>query len=311
MILAQFVMFVIGIGIADHMARILRVPKYFLGPGILPLCIIGAFATRNSMGDVYVMATLGILMYFGLKFGFSAAAVVLGLILGGIAENGFLLSVRLGAAEGSVMGYLLTRPIPMIFIVLSLLSMGFALFLEHKEWVNQRKQHPRPQSSQKRLKFGSWGPVSDLSMRQWNLLIGLGLLIGSILVYVLTKEFPNEPRQFPMVLVVSLIMMAIWLIIQSIVITSVGTNSRPLHKWPVLNMGIIIGVTILYIALVRVMGFYVSTFLFMFGIPIYLNKERTGRFFIKCLGISLGYTLIMLLVFHHLLKVPTPVGWFI
>lgn len=309
MILAQFVMFGIGIAITGHMTRILIVPKYFLGPGILPLCIIGAFAIRNSMGDVYVMATLGILMYFGLKFGFSAAAVVLGLILGGIAENGFLLGVRIGAAEGSAMGYLLTRPIPMIVIALSLLSIGFALFLEHKERVSQRNQRAQYQSGQKRLHFGNWWSVSEMSMRQWNLVIGLGLLIGSVLVYGLTKEFPNEPRQFPMVLVVSLIMMAIWLIIQSLVIPSIDKDSRPLHKLPVVKMGIVFSVTILYIALVKVTGFYVSTFLFMFGVPIYLNNERKGRFFIKCFCVSAGYVLIMLLVFHQLLKVPTPVGW--
>ena len=42
------------------------------------------------MGDVYVMLLLGIGMYVLEKFGFSAAPLVLGLILGPIAEANFI-----------------------------------------------------------------------------------------------------------------------------------------------------------------------------------------------------------------------------
>jgi putative tricarboxylic transport membrane protein len=311
MILAQFVMFGIGIGISGHVARILRVPKYFLGPAITSLCIIGAFATRNSLGDVYVMAALGILMYFGIKYGFSAAAVVLGLILGEIAENGFLLGVRIGSAKKSVLSYFIARPIPAIIVLLVLLSIGFALFLEHKERAAKRKGLVEDRSLPGRLSFGRWWPISEITMRQWNLLIGLGLLIGGILIYFQTRGFPREPRLFPMVLVVALLVMAAWLILQSVFMPTIGADRRPFHKWPALNMWTVIGITVLYIATLSVAGFYASTFLFMLLMPIYLNKNRTGPFFIKCLCVSLAFTGIMLLVFNQFLKVSTPSGWLI
>lgn len=309
MILAQFVMFAIGVGITGYMARILQVPKYFLGPGILPLCIIGAFATRNSMGDVYVMAALGTTMYFALKFGFSAAAVVLGLILGEIAENGFLLGVRLGMAEKSVLGYFFSRPICIIVIALVVLSIGFALFMEHKERAQNRTSGKATPSKASKSSMGKWFPLSQLALRQWNLVIGLSMLIGAIALYVHTLSFPREPRLFPVVLLVTLMLLSAWLVLQSLFLPSIGAVKTVFQSWPAKKMFSVLGITGLYIALVSIIGFYVSTFLFMAGVPIILNKNKTLKSFLTCLGVSVGFTLIMLLVFRQFLKVPTPIGW--
>ncbi|MCL2123235.1 MAG: tripartite tricarboxylate transporter permease, partial [Desulfovibrionaceae bacterium] len=73
MLVAQVAMAFAGIALAPYLARVARVPQNYLGPSILVLCVIGSFATQNSMGDVYIMGTLGILMYLGIKVGFSPA----------------------------------------------------------------------------------------------------------------------------------------------------------------------------------------------------------------------------------------------
>jgi putative tricarboxylic transport membrane protein len=54
------------------------------------LAVFGTYSVQNSFADVIVMFALGALMYIGNKFGFSAAPVVLGIILGPIAEDNFL-----------------------------------------------------------------------------------------------------------------------------------------------------------------------------------------------------------------------------
>ena len=311
MILAQFLMFFIGIGITGYMARILKVPKYFLGPAILSLCIIGTYATRNSMGDVYVMAALGVLMYLGAKLGFSAAAIVLGLILGEIAENGFLLGVRLGAAEGSTVAYFLTRPICIIVILLVLLSAGFAFYLEYKEGQNKKDDGKAADPRHGRLSAQSWWPLSTVTMRQWNLLLGMIVLIGSVLLYVHTRSFDTEPRMFPQVLLIALVLMSAWLIVQNILAPSVGFTKKVFQQLPALNMLLVIVFTILYIVLVESLGFYLSTFLFMTGMPIFLQARRTGKFCVKCVGISVAYTAVMFIVFYRLLMVSTPVGLFL
>lgn len=308
MILAQFLMFAIGITITNYMARILKVPKYFLGPAILSLCIIGTYATRNSMGDVYIMGCLGVLMYMGAKLGFSAAAIVLGLILGGIAENGLLLGVRLGSADGSTLSYFLTRPICIIVIFLAFLSAGFAFFLEYKESRNRKIQRNSEKGGLKRsLSTGFW-PLSKVNMQKWNILLGGVLLVGSVALFFHTKTIEPEPRLFPQILVVSLIIMSVLLLAQSILAPSKESSAVIFEKWPALTMTLVIIFTFAYIFSVEILGFYASTFLFMTGMPIFLQRKRTGKFCLQCLVISVVFTAVMMAVFYKLLVVSTPAG---
>jgi putative tricarboxylic transport membrane protein len=307
MILAQIVMFWMGIAITRYMARILSVPKYYLGPAIVALCVIGAFATRNSMGDVYVMAALAVFMYLGMKFGFSAAAVVLGLILGDIAENGFLLGARIGMASGSVAEYFLTQPICLVVMGLVALSVGFSLYLEYKERGTAKAQVMEKvvQARSRVFRSGGWWPISKMSMLQWNLVLGTLIMIGSLFLYHLTDGFPEEPRLFPMILIVALIIMSGWMILQSLLAPSAASAKVVFANWPGWNMVLVTGMTLVYVALAKYLGFYASTFLFTLGMPIYLHDERKAGFFLKTF-----ITVVMLVVFRYLLKVPTPVGVF-
>lgn len=310
MILAQFVMFWMGVGITRYIARILSVPKYYLGPAIVALCVIGAFATRNSMGDVYVMTVLGILMYLGMKFGFSPAAVVLGLILGDIAENGFLLGARIGAATGSVARYFLTQPICLIVMFLVAISIAFSLYLEYKERKSAKDQD-QAKAAQARAKVfdrGAWWPLSRMTMLQWNLVLGVLIMAGTLTIYQHTRSFPEEPKLFPMILIISLMIMSGWLILQTLVAPSARGACKVFESWPGKNMVLVTGMTVAYVVLANYLGFYVSTFLFTIGLPLYLHDQRTSRFVLKSLAVAVGFTGLMLVVFQQLLAVPTPVG---
>ena len=309
MILAQFCMFAVGISITRYFARILAVPQYYLGPAIMALCVIGAFATRNSMGDVYVMAVLGILMYVGLKFGFSPAGVVLGLILGDIAENGFVLGSRLGLAEGSVGAYFLLRPICLVVMILVVLSVIFALIMEYKGSRSPGSEGSAPNGLARLFDFESWRSFSGITMRQWNLLIGILLLGGIVVVYLYSLEFPEEVRVFPLVILTALAVMAIWLVLQSLFLPSKRSPRKVFENWPGKKMAAVIGFTVLYLLLAEIVGFYVSTFLYMATTPLFLKRQTDLRFFLKCGGVAFGFVGIMLLVFQQLLKVPTPHGF--
>ena len=55
------------------------------------LAVFGTYSIQNSYSDVLVMMVLGVGMYFASKLGFSAAPIVLGIILGPIAvHNGVI-----------------------------------------------------------------------------------------------------------------------------------------------------------------------------------------------------------------------------
>jgi len=89
MLIGQILMCIFGIYIASLAARVAQVPQFIMAAIVLGLAAFGSFAVQQSMGDVYVMVVLGTMMYFLERFGFSAAPLVLGLILGPIAESNF------------------------------------------------------------------------------------------------------------------------------------------------------------------------------------------------------------------------------
>jgi len=54
---------------------------------IIPICVIGAYAVRTNMFDVWIMLAGGFLGYFFHIFKFPAAPVVLGVILAPLADE--------------------------------------------------------------------------------------------------------------------------------------------------------------------------------------------------------------------------------
>lgn len=73
-----------------------KTPVHILLPSIATVTILGTFALRNTWMDVVIMLVLGTLGYVLKRFGFDPATIVLGLILGGIAEMGYV-QTTLGA----------------------------------------------------------------------------------------------------------------------------------------------------------------------------------------------------------------------
>ncbi|BAS27829.1 tripartite tricarboxylate transporter permease [Limnochorda pilosa] len=122
MILAGFVTFGLGMVLSRYIARIINVPINLLVPFIVFLSVIGSFAVRNNLLDVAVMLGFGILGYVTEKLGLQPGPIVLGLILGPIAEQGLVQSLLMGRATGSLAAVFFTRPISIALILLSLVS---------------------------------------------------------------------------------------------------------------------------------------------------------------------------------------------
>lgn len=128
-LLANILMGIIAIAGARLFVKVTMVPQKVLAPIIVTLCIVGAYAINNSIADVWVMVVFGLIGYLLRKTGFPPAPVVLGLILGSIAEQGLRQSIDL--AQGDVLGYYLSRPISVVLIVLILLSVVAPLAIRY------------------------------------------------------------------------------------------------------------------------------------------------------------------------------------
>ena len=68
---------------------VLKVPKQILTLAIFALCVIGSFAMKNSLFDVWVMLIAGVVGYFLGKLKVPTSPAILGLILGPMAEKNF------------------------------------------------------------------------------------------------------------------------------------------------------------------------------------------------------------------------------
>jgi putative tricarboxylic transport membrane protein len=101
---------------------IFRTPYYFLVPTIGLATIIGTFALRNSISDVFIMLILGTGGYLLKQIGISAAPIVLGLILGTIAEIGFVQAMLSGAAYRFPAQRLFENSLSWILIVMVIVS---------------------------------------------------------------------------------------------------------------------------------------------------------------------------------------------
>lgn len=134
--LANLVMGVIGMLIAKRMALVATVPQTFIVPVILVLSIVGSYSLGNNIFDVYTMLGFGLLGYFMRKTGFSPAPLILGLILGPIAETGFRQSLVL--APSNVLFYILERPISLVLLALTVLSIVSAVRIEWRQMRTAR-----------------------------------------------------------------------------------------------------------------------------------------------------------------------------
>jgi len=95
---------------------VVKMPKPYLVPMVALMLVIGAFAIQNNYHDIVIMLVLGVLAWSIGRFGFPAAPIVLGILLGPIAEQGYAQAMIIGKAKDNVLGMFFGRPISLILI---------------------------------------------------------------------------------------------------------------------------------------------------------------------------------------------------
>jgi putative tricarboxylic transport membrane protein len=87
MFVSNIVMVFAAMIIAKVFVQVLKIPYSILGPTIIMLAAIGAFATKNTAVDVILMAFAGLLGFVFVSCKFNSSAMILGLVLGVICES--------------------------------------------------------------------------------------------------------------------------------------------------------------------------------------------------------------------------------
>jgi putative tricarboxylic transport membrane protein len=128
LILATLLMLPVGLLFGRYAFRLLiATPKALLVPTVAFLTMLGGYAVNNSGNDVVIMVVLGGIGWVLARFGFKQSPIVLGLILGVIAEAGFVQGYLIGSARGSVLAEFFTRPISMVVVAFILLTLFYPI----------------------------------------------------------------------------------------------------------------------------------------------------------------------------------------
>lgn len=113
LLLASLTMLVCGFVMCRLTVHILRVPVGILMPLVALFTVIGSYALDNSMVNVYGMLAFGIIAYFMEEMGYPIAPLVIGIILGPMADEN--LRRALMAHQGSLLPFV-TRPVALVLL---------------------------------------------------------------------------------------------------------------------------------------------------------------------------------------------------
>ena len=124
LILANLCFGVMGLIGARLFSRVVRVPRYFLTPGVIVLCVVGSFALANSVFDVIVMFMFGIFGFILQRLGIPAPPIILGLILGPMGEENLRRALDMFEGDWTIF---VRRPISATLLGLAAFSMAWPL----------------------------------------------------------------------------------------------------------------------------------------------------------------------------------------
>lgn len=113
----------IGLIIAKYCVKVITLPREILATAILILASVGAFAIRSQIEDIIIMVVFGLIGYIFSIFKISRTPMVLGLVLGGMAETN--LARALVLAKGNMVDLLInfcTKPISLTLLTLCIFS---------------------------------------------------------------------------------------------------------------------------------------------------------------------------------------------
>lgn len=130
-VLAYVVILIVQIWGIRIFVRVLRVPPHLLAVCIIVMCVLGSYAIRNSIFDVYLMSIMGLLGYILQRIHIPVAPVVLGLVLGETLEKQYRTALIL--SEGSHRIFI-DSSVALLFFAITALTLGLQL------WSSLRKR---------------------------------------------------------------------------------------------------------------------------------------------------------------------------
>lgn len=124
MIVTNIIMVAVALVVAKVFSKILGIPYSLLGTIILLLAAIGSYALNNTTGNIVLMIIAGVFGYGFVKLGFNSAALILGLVLGGMCESNLRRAIQL---DNGNLAAVFGKPITLVIMIVSISVLLFPL----------------------------------------------------------------------------------------------------------------------------------------------------------------------------------------
>lgn len=141
--IGNVLLLILNIPLIGIWVRMLSIPYHVLYPAMLVFICFGVYSFNNSVFDVYLLLGFSVLGYLMLKFGFPAAPLLLGFILGPMIEEQFRRALLLSGGEFDIF---VQRPISAVILAATALLLIFSMMPAMK-FAGQRVKlilAPRP-----------------------------------------------------------------------------------------------------------------------------------------------------------------------
>ncbi|MFI0366633.1 tripartite tricarboxylate transporter permease [Actinomadura sp. 1N219] len=130
LLLATVLAFALSLLRLRGVVRLLDLPRHYLWGAILVCCAVGTYSINNRPGDVLVMLIAGLVGLAMRRYGFPAGPLVLGLLLGPLAEANLRRALVIGGP-----GEILTSPIAGALLAVSALALAWP-------FLSRRRRRP-------------------------------------------------------------------------------------------------------------------------------------------------------------------------
>ena len=122
--LGNVMLLVLNLPLAPVWARLLDIPQPLLYGGIVMFATVGTYSLNNSVFDVGLVYVIGLVGFLMRRFDFPLAPVIIGAILGPMAEQQFRRALAIAQGDGFVF---FTRPISATLLAVACLVLALPL----------------------------------------------------------------------------------------------------------------------------------------------------------------------------------------
>lgn len=117
--------------------KILNIPKGILMPAVMMLSFLGAYTLTNNVKDAVFALVFGVVGYFMRKYRYPAPPMILGLILGPLAEQNMNRTLMIHHGNWTV---IFTRPIAAVLMAISLITIASSVISAVRAKMKERKE---------------------------------------------------------------------------------------------------------------------------------------------------------------------------